>query len=468
MKHLIRCLLKEYNYLKTGDYPTSEKLNLLRQQQWLNQEELHALQSERLKTMLLHAHQHVPYYRPLLEKADVVDSTGVVHLENYSKLPLLDKTILRKEFERLKSDDLGTRQWKEKKSGGSTGEPATVIFDQERKDWLRALNSLRNEWTGFPSDAPRLYIIGSERDLFVGQETFKVRFLRWAYNQVWLNAFKMSKEKMAQYVEIVNRFKPVQIHAYNDCLYEFAKYIDHRGLRVHHPQSIVLVSGVVTPDMRNVIERVFHAPIFNRYGSREIGGIAMECDQHAGLHISSPLLYAEIVRPDGTPTAPGEIGEIILTPFFNYAMPLLRYRIGDMGAWAASPCSCGRSWPLLQNVAGRVPDVFLRRDGSIVPPQYFIHLLGVVLENCWSRKFQIIQEDYERIRVLVLLSEPTPDPYSAYAHHLSELIQKIKVVMGETCDVQVEFVDDIPPLPSGKFRYTICKIRQDAQPNASC
>ncbi|GAK49466.1 CapK related-protein [Candidatus Moduliflexus flocculans] len=462
MKSLLRHLLKGYQYLRTGKYPSNEKLNILRQQQWLSQEELRVLQAERLRALLRHAHQHVPYYRQILEQAAVVEPNGTIHLEHFSTLPLLDKLTVRKEFERLKSDDLAQRRWTEKKSSGSTGEPVTIIFDQERKDWLLALNSLRNEWTGFPSGAPRVYIIGSQRDLFVGQETHKIRFLRWVQNQTWLNAFKMTTEKMAEYVEIVNRVKPVQIHAYNDCLYEFAKYIEKRGLQIHHPQSIVLVSGVVTPDMRNVIERVFHAPIFNRYGSREVGGMAMECDRHAGLHISAPLLHTEILRPDGTPTAPGEVGEIILTPLLSYAMPLLRYRIGDMGAWAEHPCPCGRTWPLLQDVAGRVPDVFLLKDGSVVPPQYFVYLIGIVLDGSWSRKFQIIQEDYDLIRVLVVLSETEAEPHVTHERHIKELIEKVQFVMGATCEVRIEFVDDIPPLPSGKFRYTICNIPKNA------
>jgi phenylacetate-CoA ligase len=212
--------------------------------------------------------------------------------------------------------------------------------------------------------------------------------------------------------------------------------------------------------MRESIEGVFNAPIFDSYGSREIQAMAFECPSHEGLHILASHLYCEIINPDGSRTKAGEPGEIILTPYFNYSMPLLRYRIGDMGVWAENDCSCGRKWPLLKSVSGRVTECFYRRDGGIIPPEYFIHLVGVVLNDGWINKFQVIQEDFDNIMVRIIPTDHSSDPLNKYKVSLNCLDDKLKLVMGNSCEVNFEFVKDIPETPSGKYLYTISHVKK--------
>jgi len=214
-------------------------------------------------------------------------------------------------------------------------------------------------------------------------------------------------------------------------------------------------AGTLYGLMRETIQRVFRAPVFNRYGSREVGDIACECEAHQGLHVCPVTHYVEILREDGTPARPGEVGEIVVTSLTNYAMPLIRYRIGDMGAWAEKDCSCGRNWPLLKEVTGRVTDSFVSASGTRVHGEYFTHLLYF---RDWVKKFQFLQESYTRIRLLIVPAVPPDQAKWIVEQERADLEAKVQLVMGPECSLEIELVSDIPPSPSGKYRYTISKV----------
>lgn len=146
------------------------------------------------------------------------------------------------------------------------------------------------------------------------------------------------------------------------------------------PQMAVITSaGTLYPFMREKIAKVFKCRVFNRYGCREVGDIACERPGYEGLWVAPWGNYVEIIDGDGNPV-PGETeGEILLTCLTNYAMPFIRYRIGDMGMWVDQGGARWDGCALLRNVSGRVTDCIFRKDGSFVSPEYFIHMVGVAL-----------------------------------------------------------------------------------------
>jgi len=435
------------------------QLHNLRQAEFMEPEQVKALQQERLARLLSHAYQHCPYYRRILSEAGVVDSRGRVELAHFCRIPLLTKDILRKKLDELKSSDLHRRRWYYNTSGGSTGEPVRFIQDAEYRLWARAVKILFDSWTGYKVGEPKVLLWGSERDLFVGKETLRVRAIRWLKNETWLNAFRMTIDDMRRYVQIINRVRPVQILAYVESIYELARFVEREKLVVYPPKAIMTSAGTLYQEMRRVIERVFQAPVFNRYGSREVGDVACECETHEGLHVSSLTHYVEIVREDGTPAAPGEIGQVVVTSLTNYAMPFIRYSIGDTASMAAGRCSCGRSWPLLQQVYGRVTDSFVREDGGVVVPEFFIHTIGVVLYSDWIRTFQCIQEDYRVVRLRIVPAVPAQEAQRLVDSAKEKLEEMVRLVMGERCQLLIDIVDEIEPSPSGKRSYTVSRVR---------
>ena len=247
--------------------------------------------------------------------------------------------------------------------------------------------------------------------------------------------------------------------AYAGSLYELARYVRDSGLSVWSPTGIMTSAESIYPEQRALIERVFRAPVFDRYGSREAGNMACECDHHRGLHVSAPTHLIELLRPDGTLAGPGESGEIVVTCFETFAMPLVRYRIGDRATWAKGPCTCGRAWPLLQQVDGRVLDAFTTPGGGTIDGCYFT--MGFFGRD-WLEKFQVIQETPESLRVFIVPRDPDASRRSVEGD-LAHYDEHVRTVLGPTCRVEYEFVDAIAPSPQGKHRYTISRLdRQDA------
>jgi len=434
-----------------------QRLRFLKRWQWLDESRAMDLQKKRLQQLLRHAFDHVSYYRKTLKNAGIVDDSGRVELELFSKIPLLDKDTIHSNFENLKSDDLLVRKCRLNSSGGSTGKPVNIIQDSAYSDWMHAAKMLFDEWSGCSIASPKIFLWGSLQDLGGENEPIKMRLMHWLNNEIRLNAFHLTPVEMAAYAGIINAFQPTQILTYAESIYEMSRFIKNESIEVYSPDSIMSTAGTLFPHMRETVEQVFRTRIFNRYGSREMGDIACECDRHEGLHVCMPNHFIEIIREDGEPAVKGETGEIVVTCLTNYAMPFIRYRIGDMGSWSGRPCSCGRGWPILSEVTGRTSDIFLAKDGSRIHGGYFTTLF---FYQDWVKKYQVIQESREHVRIQLVVDGSVRNPRQVFLRELDAITSKIQMVIGKGCKVEYVFTDDISPTASGKYRYTISKIAQ--------
>lgn len=433
---------------------TLQYLDQLREWQWLPPEQIQALQQARLQTLLEHAYQNTSYYRRLFQEHGLVNQHGKIQGEYFAQLPFLDKALIRSHHRELVSNDLHERRWYVNTTGGSTGEPVHVILDRESFAWNQAIKALDDEWTGRSLIDKQVRLWAFERDLVEGKELVRTRIGRWLRNERWLNCLRMTPETMRGYIREINTFQPVQILAYAESLYELAKFSEREGVTMHAPQAIMTSAGTLYDHMRQTIERVFATKVFNRYGSTEVGDMACECERHRGLHVSSLTHLIEIVDHEGNPTKPGEIGEIVVTPLTNFAMPFLRYRIGDMGAWSTTWCDCGRGYPLLQEISGRVNDMFVDQAGRWIDGRLFLFFIDPLP---FVKKFQVIQEDIELVKVLIVPDhEALQKQGTSLEWEAAQIKRRIRKVM--ECRVEVEYCERIEPSPSGKYRYTISHV----------
>ncbi|MCU0633441.1 MAG: hypothetical protein MUE41_01105 [Gemmatimonadaceae bacterium] len=226
-------------------------------------------------------------------------------------------------------------------------------------------------------------------------------------------------------------------------------------------------AGTLFPRYREAIGHVFGAPVFDRYGCRELGDPASERRPGAGQHVCESLYVVEVVAADGAPCAPGVTGRLLLTCLVNYAMPLIRYDIGDLATWheSSEPVD-GVTWRRLREIGGRTIETIVRPDGGVVSPIYFIHLLGVTLERGWLRRYQFVQEAPAHLRVRLVPQVRVADPATAHADALAEIATKVRAAIGAQVRVDFEFPEEIAPSASGKYQYVVSRVSAGASHGA--
>jgi phenylacetate-CoA ligase len=415
-------------------------------------ERIAEIQRTRLSELLRHAWAQVPYYHDVLESCGAVRD-GRVDLDRFTDIPYLTKEVIRAEGDRLRAKTLPRgRKAFPNASGGSTGEPVRFWQDSGYWDTTIAVRTYHFSTVGKQLGEREMKIWGNERDLFEGTLGWKVTLQNWAYNRRFEQCWHLPEAQILKILRDIDRWKPKLLWCYRDGIDAVAKYAVANGLRPHAPAAIVLGGATVYPYMAEVIERAFHSPAISAYGSREVGAVACQCLARGGHHIATHSNVVETIDTAGRPVV-GQDGELVITPLTNYAMPFLRYRIGDRGKLTNGRCSCGRGYPLLESLSGRMVEVLVNRRGEQVDPIYFIQLLAVIFNRGFFRKFQVVQaEDGALTLNVVLEANATRE---AANPNLLEVLDKIRMVMGADCPIEVKYVDDIPLSASGKHPYVV-------------
>jgi phenylacetate-CoA ligase len=401
--------------------------------------------------ILRHAVANVPFYRGLAGLPIEQDPLAAL-----AAFPLISKSAIRESGDQLYSADLGRRQWYRTSSGGSTGMPVTVIHDKDYLARVRAVESLGLSIFGLERGDPLFMLWGSMSDIQKNGGGLQKLARRLATNITTVNAFQMSDQAMRDTLAYLDRHQPRLIVGYSQALYELACFAERKGIAIRPQQNVVTAASGVHPFQRETISRVFGCPVYNRYGARETGMIATEVPGHEGLWVNPWTVYVEVVDGEGVRVADGTEGEIVITSLADFAMPLIRYRIGDRGVLA--PLGTGphpQSTRVLERVSGRTSDVFRLKDGTVVPGEYFVHLVGVESSGRsrpWVRSFQVVQKAVDRIIFRVVL-EGTDYPRDEWERVRAD----VRAVCGD-CQVDIEIVDEIPLLPSGKYPYTVSEV----------
>jgi len=348
-------------------------------------------QDKKLTRLLLYAYQNVPYYHQVLSDAKVVKGEKV-ELENFEKIPVLTKEIIRKEGNNLLSRDYKKRRPYENTSGGSTGAPVRFMQDKEYSEWNIANKIYYKTYVGQDIGERELRLWGSERDLLEGQEKLTIRIRNWLYNRKELNTFKMSENDMAWFVSCWNHFKPHWVEAYVHSIYELAKYVKKNNIVLHKPSGILVTAGTLKPEVKAFLYEVFSSTIFNKYGSREVGDIACDNDGSENLKISLWNQKIEFIEEISQVYGSTSYYKIIVTNLNNFSMPLIRYDIGDIGVK-------GDHFDDLKKVVGREVNLFKTVDGSLVDGEFFSHLFYF---KDWVKNFQVIQKTYQLIEIYIV------------------------------------------------------------------
>lgn len=425
-------------------------LKELEKTQWLSEEELKGLQWNKLKKLLEHAYENVPFYKERFTKIRL-HPDDIKTPQDFTRIPFLTKDDIRNNLDQLIAINYRDKKIAGQVTGSSTGTPLHFKLDTENYRWRQAAVKRVYGWTDYADGEKTVFIWGAS---VVKQPFFKK--LRhdldeWLKRHKIYNTFYFNEETMARCIKEINRFKPRFIIAYTTPLYLFAKFIKENNEKIASPCSIIAAAEKLFPYQRKMIEEVFSCPVFETYGCREVTSIAGECEMHNGMHINMETIYLEIVKGDKLAEL-GELGEIVITDLTNYGMPFIRYKNEDIGSISKRRCDCGRRLNMLEKIEGRVLDTIKTKDGRLIPGEFFIYWF---MGFDGIKQFQVIQEDLNNMTVKIIKGRDFPDEKLYY---LEDVIHRI---MGDKISIDFKIVDEIPLTQSGKFRVVISKVPID-------
>jgi phenylacetate-CoA ligase len=422
----------------------------LERSQWWPAERLVEYQFKQLRALAAHAAENVPFYREHLSKCGLA-SAGDLTPESYLRWPVLR----RRDLQERPQDLLAARYpsshgpASEMFTSGSTGTPMRVTFSNAAQFFAVAM-ALRDH-------------IWHERQL--SQKLCAIRWLApearqagWgpATNAAFVTgpsaAMDVSADVDSQ-LDWLIREQPAYLVTTPSNLRALLERSAAQRRRPQTLKAVMTYSEALPEDLREALRRGWQALLADTYSCTEFGALALQCPVKPHYHVQSENVLLEILREDGTPCEPGEIGRVVVTGLHNFAMPLLRYELGDM-AQAGGQCSCGRGLPVLTGIAGRVRNMARDPRGRLFQPAFdpAIEQAGIPL-----RQYQFVQVAAAALELAYVMDREMSED------ERTRLKEAVSGQMGYPVSLAVRRVDAIPRAPGGKFEGFVSRIAENAQ-----
>ena len=411
----------------------------LRATQWLGPEDIERLQLERLRA-LLGAAGSIPFHRDRLHAAGL-DPARIGTIGELAALPPLERSDVQ---------ELGIAGLRRPggygrriETSGSSGRPVEVLRPLSLMALVKAADLRAREWHGIGPGESRLHVTGSH----IGRR----RHLLYVLENTRVHDVIRPADDVDASVELARSLAaspPALVTGGAPALYVLALHLVEAGASIP-ARAVWSGAGTLHTFPRETVERAFHTSVYQRYGAWEAGLIAQECPEGRSLHEFAENVIVEVVRQDGEPAAPGEVGEVLVTVLSNHAMPMIRYRLGDLASTSAERCRCGRGLPVLRTLVGRTNELLVSGDGAYIPPEDVgNHVMTAVAASVVE--FQLEQHADLHVDVKVVQRDnPPPEPVRK---QIAGALDKMLRLRGAT---RVERVDKIPLHPSGKLRHVV-------------
>jgi len=418
-----------------------EKFIELKKTEKYSEKELLNYQFIKLKRLLISSYENIPYYKNLMDEYKL-DPYRISSVKDLNKLPFLNKDIARKEDlinHNIKKVKIG-------KTGGTTGVPLRMIKDTNTRSYTWASYYRWYTWMGIEFGDPVVTIWGAPTVTYTSKkQKYKNKIASFLTNNYIINSFEIDKNNINEIVRKIKKINPKLLKGYLSSLLILADYIIKNNIKINIP-LIATTTETLFPHLRKKLERAFNGQIFDQYGCGETNSIAFESNCHNGLHIINEHVILEVVDSEGNVIYDKE-GEIVITDLDNYAMPIIRYKNGDVGIISSQKCHCSLKSSILKKVIGRTADTIKLKNGSKVHGVFFTDIfyeLDNPTEVQKINKFQCVQFKENHL----ILKLETNDNIDV------KFINKLKNVLKAFIDnVEIESLKVIPNEKSGKFKY---------------
>ena len=423
----------------------------LSQSEYLSPEDLLRLQDAQLDRLLRHAATEVPFYADRLRQAGVQAGKTPVPMV-WSKIPILTRSDIQTAGKSLHAKSFpeshGTAR--ERSTSGSTSRPVRFMSTDFTDFQWRCANMRDRMWHGVDLGGTLVLITGGAGQMAgqpfveVGSWSLSASSLRKPGRQFKLNPTLT----VDQQVSLIGEINPTYIQTRPSQLNLLLRGCEKSGERFSRLRAVFCVSEIVTAPLREACLATLGVPIHECYSCAEAGYLALQCPEDGKLHVQSEMVRVEILNADDEPCEPGETGRVILTSLHNYAMPLIRYEIGDE-AEAGLPCACGRGLPVIARVIGRTQDYVKLRSGQSIRANLY-H--GQIAKIAAIVEFQIAQRALGRLEIRLVARRPLDEDETT---RLKTLLSRQG---NDLFEVDVTYCQAIERAASGKLRTFVCEV----------
>jgi phenylacetate-CoA ligase len=258
---------------------------------------------------------------------------------------------------------------------------------------------------------------------------------------------------VAEQVDWLEREDPDYLLTYPSVVLALAKHFAASGRKLPRLREVRTFGELLEPHVRAAVSEAWGLRIVDMYSSQEVGYLALQCPKHEHYHVQSEGVLVEVLDDGGRPCTPGEIGRVVITPLHNYAMPLLRYEIGDFAEVGAG-CPCGRGLPVLSRILGRQRNMAILPDGSRRWPSIELAGREDLADFPPIEQFQVIQRSLQSLEMALVMARPL----SANEEHL--MTGWLQEAFGYPFEVNFRYVQEIPRSAGGKYEEFRCEVDQ--------
>jgi len=420
----------------------------LEESQWHSRAMLRDMQNAKLRAIIAHAYENVPYYKGLFDRHGIKPA-DIDNVADLVKVPTLSRDTIRANPSDFLARNYPRRLLASGWTTGTTGAPlcvrrtlTSIIFD-------KATLARQRRWAGLELYDRSVAVWGTAwGNVIVPQDATSPPYWRYnaADNQLLFSYYHLSDSRLPAYVAKLKAFRPAFIEGFPSTMLAFARFLKRQGETVP-VRAILTSSEPLYRSHRHEIEEAFQAKVFDYYGHAERTVTAAECG-HANMHVNQEYGVLEILQGE-KPVASGERGEIVGTGLNNYGMPLIRYRTGDVSRLVESCCLCGRESPLLGAIDGRVADFIRTPDGRLMPGDSVMEAF-YGLDNI--KESQVVQEAVDHI-VIKLVKDDTAMPVDT-----ARLRSNLQRCLGGDIRITLEYAESLWKEGEIKKRWVVSKI----------
>ncbi|WP_173915204.1 phenylacetate--CoA ligase family protein [Halobacillus sp. Marseille-Q1614] len=393
-----------------------------------NMEELYGVagekeQEKKFTTLLKHAIDTTDYYK------------SYAKYKSIEECPVIEKKVIKENYNEFLSNDFKQDELIPMTTSGSYGTPFTFYLTKEKKEMQHAEVTFFSRWANFDIGVKHGYVaskIKSKKDQFI-------------QNQLSIAPFVISEDWLSNEMEKIVSKKIKVLIGYPSAIGAIAKFFVSKN-KFYKLDGVITISEILTEDVRLNVKKAFGVTPISRYSTEELGVLGIECKKNQKHHLNNINYIIEILDEHDNPVKPGETGRVVVTDLYSYAMPLIRYDTGDLAVLGKGNCNCGLETPYLERLTGRKLEVLYNTDGT---PVASMGLNGKMRDIENILQFQIIQVGEKDYKINLVAMKGFSEE--------KEIIRRYKELFGYDSNIKVEYLEDIPPLKSGKRPYILQK-----------